>query len=154
MRNGEMLSKALLIATNAHAGQFDRGWRPYILHPLAVMSILRSEDDELNTIAILHDVIEDSNVTFKDLADQGISDRVIEAVRALTKMPGQSYEEYKNAIFSNHDAMMVKSADLTHNSDIKRLKGIREKDIERISRYHRFYLEIQEKLRISKLGDN
>jgi GTP diphosphokinase / guanosine-3',5'-bis(diphosphate) 3'-diphosphatase len=141
-----MLDKMLVIATNAHAGQFDRGGNPYILHPLRVMSYLNTDDEELMCIALGHDVIEDTKVTYRDLRDAGICERVIAGIRALTKLPGQTYDEYKEGVFANVDAMRVKMADLRHNTDIRRLKGISEKDIERMAKYQKFYLELQARL--------
>lgn len=141
-----MLDKMLVLCTNAHHGQFDKGGRPYILHPLRVMSFLKTDDEELQCIALGHDVIEDTNTTYKDLREAGISERVIAGIRALTKVPGETYEEYKERVFASKDAMIVKSCDLRHNSDIRRLKGVTEKDIARIAKYHAFYLEIRSKL--------
>lgn len=141
-----MLGRMLVIATNAHAGQFDKGGNPYILHPLKVMHYLKTDDEELMCMALGHDVIEDTEVTYKDLRDAGISERVIAGIRALTKQPGQTYQEYKDNVFANRDAMMVKMADLRHNTDIRRLKGIKDKDIERMVRYQQFYIEIQQRL--------
>lgn len=146
MRKGEMLDKMLMIATKAHHGQFDRGGNPYILHPLKVMHYLKTDDEELMCMALGHDVIEDTSVTYKDLREAGISERVIEGIRALTKVPGQTYEEYKEGVFANEDAMKVKMADLRHNTDIRRLKGVTEKDIARMAKYQMFYLEIQARL--------
>jgi guanosine-3',5'-bis(diphosphate) 3'-pyrophosphohydrolase len=146
MRKGEMLDKMLMIATKAHHGQFDRGGNPYILHPLKVMHYLKTDDEELMCMALGHDVIEDTSVTYKDLREAGISERVIEGIRALTKVPGQTYEEYKEGVFANEDAMRVKMADLRHNTDIRRLKGVTEKDIARMAKYQMFYLEIQARL--------
>jgi (p)ppGpp synthase/HD superfamily hydrolase len=146
MKRGEMLGKMLLIATNAHAGQYDRGGAPYILHPLKVMHYLKTDDEELQCIALGHDVIEDTDVTYKDLREAGISNRVIDGIDALTKRPGETYEEYKDRVFANRDAMKVKLCDLRHNTDIRRLKGVREKDLERMAKYQRFYIEIQAKL--------
>lgn len=146
MKKGELLSKAIHLATNAHHGQFDKGGNPYILHVFAVMNLLENPDEELQCIALLHDVIEDTKTTFAELREAGFSERVIVAVGLLTKMRGQTYEEYQAGVFSNVDAMKVKKADLTHNSDIRRLKGISEKDIERVAKYHRFFLEIQARL--------
>lgn len=143
MKKGELLGKVLVLATNAHAGQFDKGGKPYILHPLAVMSLLNSDDEELQCMALLHDVIEDTKTTWKDLEEIGCSRRIIDAVRALTKMPGQSYDEYKEVVFQNKDAMLVKMADLRHNTDIRRLKGVSQKDIDRLAKYNRFFLELQ-----------
>jgi (p)ppGpp synthase/HD superfamily hydrolase len=147
MKRGELLSKMLLIATNAHHGQFDRGGNPYILHPMKVMHYIKSEDEELQCIALGHDVIEDTDVTYKDLKDADMTDRIINGIRALTKVPGQTYDEYKEGVFANVDAMKVKLADLRHNTDVRRLKGVTEKDIARMEKYHRFYLEITFKLK-------
>lgn len=146
MRKGEMLGAMLVLATNAHAGQFDKGGNPYILHPLKVMHYLKTDDEELQCIALGHDVVEDTNITFAELADAGMSARVVEGIRALTKQRGQSYNEYKEVVFSNPDAMRVKMCDLRHNSDIRRLKGVTEKDLDRMAKYQRFYLEIRARL--------
>lgn len=146
MKKGEMLGTMLRIATNAHAGQFDRGGAPYILHPLKVMHYLKSDDEELMCMALGHDVIEDTATTYKDLRDAGISERVIDGIRALTKVPGLTYEEYKEGVFASEDAMRVKLADLRHNTDIRRLKGVTEKDIARMAKYHLFYMEIKARL--------
>lgn len=146
MKKGEMLAQMLHITTSAHHGQYDKGGNPYILHPLKVMHYTKSLDEEIQCIALGHDVIEDTAVTYQELRDAGISDRVINGIRALTKLPGQTLDEYKASVFGNHDAMIVKSADLRHNSDIRRLKGVTEKDIARIAKYMQFYSEIQQKL--------
>ncbi len=146
MKKGEMLSKALILMVNAHSGQFDKGGRPYQLHPLKVMHYLKTDDEELQCIALLHDVVEDTATSWHDLIEIGCTDRVIAGVRALTKLPGQTYDEYKEVVFANEDAMRVKLCDLRHNTDIRRLKGVTQKDIDRIAKYNRFYLEIQTKL--------
>lgn len=147
MKKGEMLSKAIHIATNAHHGQFDKGGKPYILHCFRVMYNLETDDEELLCIALLHDVAEDTKITFQEMLEAGMTERVIAALRLVTKMPGQTYDEYKAGVLSNVDAMHVKKADLTDNSDIRRLKGITEKDIERTVKYQRFYMEIEAKLK-------
>jgi (p)ppGpp synthase/HD superfamily hydrolase len=146
MKKGELLGKVLVLATNAHAGQFDRGNNPYILHPLKVMHYLKTDDEELQCIALLHDVIEDTKTTWKDLEEIGCTERVLKAVKALTKMPGQTYDEYQEIVFANEDAMRVKLCDLRHNTDIRRLKGVTQKDIDRVAKYNRFFLEIQARL--------
>ena len=146
MKKGELLGKVLVLATNAHAGQFDRGGNPYILHPMKVMHYLKSDDEELQCMALLHDVVEDTKTTWDDLRDIGCTERVINGVKALTKMPGESYDQYKEGVFANPDAMKVKMADLRHNTDIRRLKGVTEKDIIRMEKYNRFYLELQAKV--------
>jgi (p)ppGpp synthase/HD superfamily hydrolase len=146
MRKGELLEKMLHIMVNAHAGQFDKGGHPYALHPLKVMHYLKSDDEELQCIALGHDVIEDTDVTYAELREAGITARVLEGIAALTKLPGETLDEYKTRVFASKDAMRVKLCDLRHNSDIRRLKGVTEKDIARTAKYHQFYLEIQARL--------
>lgn len=147
-----MLSAMLVLAVNGHAGQFDKGGNPYILHPMKVMHYLKTTDEELMCMAVGHDLIEDTKTTYQDLRDAGISERVIAGIKALTKQPGQTYEEYKQGVFSNRDAMLVKQADLRHNTDIRRLKGITEKDIARNVKYQQFYLEIEARLQEEEVG--
>jgi (p)ppGpp synthase/HD superfamily hydrolase len=146
MKRGEMLDKALHLATNAHHGQFDKGGKPYILHPLRVMSFLKTDDEELQCMALLHDVIEDTDTTYSDLLEAGMSMRVCEGIMALTKERGYTYDQYKQKIFKNRDAMQVKMADLRHNTDVRRLKGVAQKDIDRMAKYHQFYMELKAKL--------
>lgn len=148
MKKGEMLDKMILLATHAHHGQLDKGGRPYILHPLRVMSFLKTDDEELQCIALGHDVVEDTNITYQDLRDAGMSERVVDGIKALTKVPGYSYGDYKEQVFASKDAMMVKLCDLRHNTDIRRLKGVTTKDLDRIEKYHRFYVEIQARLAV------
>ena len=144
MKNGEMLSNMLVLATNAHAGQFDKSGSPYILHPLKVMHYLKTDDEELNCIALGHDVVEDTDVTYAKLREVGMSERVINGIRALTKVPGETLDEYKVRVKVNPDAIKVKRCDLRHNSDIRRLKGVTEKDIKRTVKYHEFYNELKD----------
>ena len=144
MKKGAKLDIAIKIAVDAHHGQFDRGGNPYILHSLKVMHYTKSSDEEILQIAVLHDVIEDNkHYTYAGLREAGLSERVIAGVRALTKIPGQTYDEYKAQVMANRDAVVVKMADLRHNTDIRRLKGVTQKDIERTAKYHQFYQELQ-----------
>jgi len=143
MKRGEMLNKMLVLATTRHAGQFDRGGNPYILHPLKVMYYLKSNDEELQCIALAHDLVEDTDTTYSELREMGFSERVIQGIVALTKVRGESYDEYKERVKANPDAVRVKMADLRHNTDIRRLKGVTDKDLARIEKYHRFYTELQ-----------
>ena len=143
-----MLSKMLRLATNAHDGQTDKAGKPYILHCLKVMHYLRSDDEELMCIALGHDLVEDTKITYVDLWNLGFTGRVIDGIKALTKQRGQTYDEYKQQVFASEDAMRVKMCDLRHNSDIRRLKGVTQKDVDRIAKYHQFYLEIKERLHV------
>lgn len=143
MKKGEMLGAMITLMIKAHSGQLDKGGNPYFLHPLQVMNLLQTNDEELMCIAVGHDLLEDTSTTITDLVLEGMSVRVLNGIKALTKMPGQSYEDYKISVKSNCDALTVKIADLRHNMDTSRLKNISEKDIERTSKYNQFYLELQ-----------
>lgn len=154
-----MLAKMLVIATNAHAGQFDKGGNPYILHPLKVLHYLKSDDEELQCIALGHDVIEDCSgkivfiggvektISYKMLREEGMSERVIAGIAGVTKLPGQTQEEYEDGVCANVDCMRVKKSDLRHNSDIRRLKGVTDKDIARIAKYMKLHARIDAKLK-------
>lgn len=136
LNKNKQLQLAISIAVKAHEGQFDRGGKPYILHPLHLMNQLLF-DTELATIAVLHDVIEDSEVTIRDLMDYGFSHRVYVAVSLLTHREGDDYlVNYIGNIAANYDALRVKRKDLEHNSCITRLKGVKQKDLDRIAKYH------------------
>ena len=148
--NGSLLSRMLLFATEKHSNQFDKGGLPYILHPLKVMYYLKSDDEELQCIALGHDLIEDCKVTYQELLNMGFTDRIVNGIKGLTKIPGETNIDYMLRIKSSKDCIKVKLCDLRHNSDIRRLKGISEKDIQRIKKYHEMYAELEKNL----LGEN
>ena len=89
-------------------------------------------------------MVEDTDVTYHELRDMGFSERVITGIRAMTKVPGETNDEYMERIKACPDAIRCKLADLRHNSDIRRLKGVTEKDIKRIEKYHKMYLILRE----------
>lgn len=130
-----LYSNALGIAKEAHSGQIDKAGVDYIQHPLYVASLVPTEKEK--AVALLHDVIEDSSVTKEELLLSGIDSEVVEAVSILTKHPNDSYQSYLERVKGNELARIVKLADLTHNSDLSRLKDITEKDEERLQKYAR-----------------
>lgn len=139
----KFLDLAIKTAVEGHSGQFDKGGNPYILHCLAVMHLVDSNESEVRQIAVMHDLIEDvKTFTYQKLRELGFSERVIDGVRALTKVPGESYDEYLARVSANRDAVLVKLADLTHNTDIRRLKGATEKDIQRTAKYYTAFLHL------------
>jgi len=138
MNEAQQLATAIKIASDVHANQFDKGGKPYILHPLHLMNQLLF-DPQLATIAVLHDVIEDSKGewTIERMKEQGFSQRVLDALTLLTHNKADDYlTVYIPRIATNFDAIRVKRKDLTHNSCITRLKGITDKDEARIKKYH------------------
>lgn len=128
-----MIDIALAIAKKAHAGQVDKAGVDYIQHPLYVASQVNTEQEK--AVALLHDVIEDSDITAADLFASGLSNEVVTAVQILTKKKGQSYKEYLGKVKSNNLARVVKLADLKHNSDLSRLKSVTNTDYERVKKY-------------------
>ena len=144
-RKGAFLEMALKVMVEAHIGQLDRGGAPYCLHPITVMNYLNTTDEQLQCVALLHDVAEDSGFSLPVLKRLGFTRRILDAVDALTKKPGQDYAEYRRAVLSNKDAMQVKLCDLRHNMDLSRLQSASRRDIERKERYLEFYREIEAK---------
>jgi (p)ppGpp synthase/HD superfamily hydrolase len=130
-----LLEKAIEIALRAHGGQKQKDGSPYILHPLRVMG--RVWRDEERMAAVLHDVVEDSDVTLEELRAAGFPENVLHTVELLTHEEGVSYEDYVERLKGDPMARRIKLADLEDNSDIRRLSGIEEKDLERLRKYHR-----------------
>ena len=127
------LEKAIAIAAYAHEGQVDKGGAAYILHPLRVMMAV--EGEYLQIAAVLHDVLEDSEVTVKDLADAGIPQPVILAVIALTRLPGMSRIDAARMAASNPIARVVKIADLEDNMRLDRISSPTPEDYKRVAEY-------------------
>jgi (p)ppGpp synthase/HD superfamily hydrolase len=139
------LKFALQIAKDAHSGQLDRAGNPYILHPMHLMAQF-SHDEELAIIAVLHDVVEDTNVSLDALHRAGFSQRVLQAIWLLTHDKRDTYDAYIEKIATNVDAICVKLEDLAHNMDLTRLARVTEKDLKRVEKYKKAYAYLQEKL--------
>lgn len=144
-----MLSIAIAIASEAHCNVFDRQGEPYILHPIAVMQNVSqyTQDKEIFAIAILHDVLEDCKEwTIERFKEKGLSNRIIDALRLLDHSDNCPYDVYIDKICTNYDAILVKMSDISHNSDLKRIKdpNLDEHDIARIVKYHRSFIKLTE----------
>ncbi len=131
----DIIEKSLQIALEAYAGKKDKAGKTYILHPLRIMGNMQTEEEM--SVALLHDVIEDSEFTAKDLLDRGIPSNVVDAVSLLTKVKGQNYEQFIQAILSNSLAVKIKKADIEDNINILRLNEVTSSDLERIAKYHK-----------------
>lgn len=131
------LEQAIAIAARVHEGQVDKAGQPYILHPLRVMFRLKTEEERI--VAVLHDVVEDSDVTFAQLKEEGFSARVLEALEGVTKRPEEEgdagYEAFVRRAGANPLARRVKIADLLDNMDLTRLSELSERDFSRLDRY-------------------
>lgn len=128
-----MLDKAIYIASKAHLGQTDLAGQPYILHPLRVMNKVNTVDAKI--IAVLHDVIEDTNIKLCDLEAEGFSKIHLEALDCLTKRIGENRIDAAHRAASNRLACIVKLADLADNMDLTRIKEPSEKDFKRLEEY-------------------
>ena len=131
------LDRALAIAVKAHAGQKDKAGDPYILHPLRIMMRMKREDERI--VAILHDVVEDSDLRLEDLRQAGFSDAILEAVDCLTRRKGEDYRHYVDRASRLSLARKIKVADLEDNMSLRRQHGFAEKDRSRMERYQKAY---------------
>jgi (p)ppGpp synthase/HD superfamily hydrolase len=128
------LEKAIEIAQVAHKGVKDKGGHDYINHPIRVMHAMSNDQEKI--VAILHDVVEDSDWTFERLKKEGFEDSVIESLRCVTKYSEEEdYQEFIKRAATNKIATKVKMADIEDNLDLSRLGTLTEKDLTRIEKY-------------------
>lgn len=127
------IEKAIEIAARAHAGQLDKAGAPYIFHPLRLMFAVQGEHERM--AAVLHDVVEDSPLTFDDLAREGFPAAVIDALRALTKRAGESRVDAARRAAAHPLARTVKLADVADNMDLRRIAHPDERDFARLEQY-------------------
>jgi len=128
-----LTKKAMKIAYNAHLNQVDKSGIPYIFHPIYLAE--RMDDEESTIVALLHDTVEDSEMTINDLKMEGFSEKVIDAINCLTHNKNLTYEEYIMGIKINPLAKKVKLVDLEHNSLLARLDSIDEDTKLRLIKY-------------------
>ena len=128
-----LTKKAMMIAFNAHKEQFDKTGLPYIFHPLHLAEQMMDENSVC--VALLHDVVEDTDISFEDLQKEGFTEEIIDSLKLLTHNSDVPYMEYVKLIKTNPTARLVKLADLKHNSDLTRLNEISEEDIKRYNKY-------------------
>ena len=127
------LERAIEIAARAHAGQLDKGGDPYVLHPLRLMLAVRNPMERM--AAVLHDVVEDTDITLNDLKAEGFPAEVLIAVECLTKLPGEGRLDAASRAAMNPIARAVKLADVADNMDLGRIANPTEKDFSRIREY-------------------
>jgi len=143
--NMSTLDKAIQIASAAHLGQLDLGGEVYILHPIRVMQSVTTKDEKI--VAILHDVIEDTDITLDYLKLEGFSIDIIEALEAITRVYKEPYQSYIKRVMKNPLALKVKVADLKDNLDMTRLIMVTEKDVKRAGKYVETYNHLKEMLK-------
>ena len=130
-----MLNKAIKIATTAHDGQIDKAGAPYIFHPLRVMMAGKSDIERI--CGVLHDTIEDSDITLEFLQKEGFPEEILAILDCLTKRHGESYDDFISRILKKKTACLVKLADLHDNMDLSRISDSTDEDKARIEKYSR-----------------
>lgn len=127
------IEKAIEIAAREHAGEIDKGGSPYVFHPLRLMFAVSTPFEKM--AAVLHDVVEDTDVSLDDLRNEGFPIEMIAAIEALTKRPGESRIEAAARAAANPIARVVKLADVTDNMDLSRISNPTDKDFARLKEY-------------------
>lgn len=143
LQSDDLLYKSLEIMTKVFENKCDKGGIPYSVHLLKVYSGV--SDYKEKCCALLHDIIEDTNVTYDDLREVGIDEEVIEILIILTKTKGEDYSKYIDRIIDsgNIHALNIKLVDLAHNMEVGRIKNPTVNDYERINKR---YLPAREKI--------
>ena len=129
----EATKKALKLCFEAHKNQVDKSGMPYVFHPFHLAE--QMTDENTTVVALLHDVVEDTDYTIEDLRNMGFNDAVLEAISLMTHSKDVPYMDYVAEIKKNPIARAVKLADLKHNSDLSRLDTVDEKAIKRVEKY-------------------
>ena len=145
--SNDLMYKSLEVVTHLFDDKCDKGGLPYSVHLLKVY--LGVNDYTEKVCALLHDTVEDTDITFDDLKELGFNDEIIDILKVLTKKKGEDYRVYIDRIINSNNthAMNIKLADLRHNMDITRIKNPTSNDYERVSkRYQPAYDRILNKL--------
>ena len=130
-----LTKKAMKIAFDAHKDQTDKTGLPYIFHPFHLAE--QMTDEATVCVALLHDVVEDTDITFDQLKKEGFPNEILQALKLLTHDQSVPYMDYVKEIKSNPIAVKVKLADLKHNSDLTRMDVVDEWAIARTEKYKR-----------------
>lgn len=139
-----MLKKAIELARIAHNGQVDKGGKPYIEHPLRVMNNVETIEQKI--VAVLHDAVEDSDLTLEDLKLAGFGNLTVEAIDAITKRSAEKRQDYLDRVISNPLALRVKIVDMQDNADISRIPNPTNEDRQRTRMYKKNILKLQQYL--------
>ncbi len=128
-----LTKKALSICFEAHKEQRDKSGAPYIFHPFHLAE--QMTDEYTTCVALMHDAVEDTDITLEQLAAEGFPSEVVEALGLMTHDDGTPYMEYVARLKDNPIARAVKLADLAHNSDMSRLDSIDDYAVARAEKY-------------------
>ena len=140
-----LLQRAIAIAAKAHEGQVDKAGNPYLDHPLFVMKNVNSLEQKI--VAVLHDAVEDSELTLEQLRSGGFPEVLVSAIAAITKIEAEAYATYLERVIANPIALPVKIADVTHNLDLSRIAHPTEADFQRIAKYKKVLCQLRAALK-------
>lgn len=135
------LVDAIRIAVEKHGQTLDKAGQPYILHPLRVMMAQTTEHGKI--VGVLHDTVEDTDLSFEELEQQGFPAEVLTALRLVTHDDGSPYHEYIERLKHNPIARRVKLADLHDNMDPHRLPDFTDRDMKRYQKYKLAWATLQ-----------
>lgn len=139
----ELLEKAAMICLTKHSGQTDKAGKAYFIHPMRVA--MACATDEQRIVAMLHDTIEDTDITADILLENGFPRHIVDAILSLTRQPGETYEQFVERCSLNPIGRQVKLRDIEDNMNLLRLNSVDEHSIARLNRYikaHRFLSEL------------
>ncbi len=143
--------KAMVFMFSKHKDQVDKSVIPYAFHPY---HLAEQMTDEVSVcVALLHDVVEDTDTTFEDLSGMGFGDEVVDTLRLLTHTDDKDYYEYVSDLSLNITAVRVKLADLRHNSDLTRLNVVDDKALKRVEKYRKCISFLEEQMSLLEQGD-
>lgn len=131
--SAKLLDKAALICVTKHQGQRDKMGCAYFQHPMRVA--MRCGNDDEKMVALLHDTIEDTDVTPEYLLEEGFPEYIVDAILSVTKKEGESYPDFINRAKRNPIGRMVKIHDLEDNLDVLRLDEVSQSMAERFTKY-------------------
>ncbi len=137
-----LIKLAYDICLEAHRGQVDKAGMPYHLHPERVAA--RCSTDVETIVALLHDTIEDTDITPEYLINRGFPQEIIDAILSVTRRDGESYEEFVTRAKQNPIGRMVKIHDLEDNMDIRRLDTLSDESVNRLRKYLKAYHFLKE----------
>lgn len=138
MDSSALLDLAIAIASDAHQGQLDKYGKDYFNHPMRVM--MRGRNVEEKIVGILHDVVEDTPLTFEALEEKGFPKNIMDALRCITKMSDdEDYDAYIDRCAADPLAVAVKIHDLTDNMDVRRMPFVGEDEVRRLNKYLKAY---------------
>lgn len=135
------LTKAITLAAMMHHGQHDKGGNSYILHPLRVM--LNASNEETMIVAVLHDIVEDTEMTIQKLCEIGFSEKIVAAIDSITKRDGEPYEDFIQRVKLNKIGTAVKLLDIEDNKDLSRIPSPTQIDYERVAKYEKAILDLK-----------